>query len=321
MTSFFITTTARDTPWYPWAHANYVRVLRAAESTFSTKYNIAEHPKNADIIVFVEPQRRFQTDIRNSSLFKEYAQKSVVLDFFDNPIPLVPGLYVGLQHRDANALYQSGFYIRVADNSMLDSTTVSTVDPDLLFSFIGKVSNNGAVREKVLRLQHARAYLRDQSSNQSDNDQDYVDVIRRSKFVLAPRGLGVSSWRLFETLKAGRVPVIISDDWVEPKGIDWSAVSVRVRESDIWQIPQILEALEPDSARMGLNARRTWKRCFSSVHSFSWIAERLEEIQSQRSLPGVELQHDFSKLFMRENLKQKIAYVRERIGPRFGINQ
>jgi hypothetical protein len=78
----------------------------------------------------------------------------------------------------------------------------------------------------------------------------YAEVIARSKFVLCPRGHGPSSFRLYEALAAGRVPVVISNNWLAPPRIDWSRCIVRVGEKDVRGLPRLLERLEPDWPRM-----------------------------------------------------------------------
>ena len=52
--------------------------------------------------------------------------------------------------------------------------------------------------------------------------------------MICPRGWGSSSIRLFEVMEMGRVPVIISDAWVNeaPK---WADFSVRVSEADVFE--------------------------------------------------------------------------------------
>ena len=60
-----------------------------------------------------------------------------------------------------------------------------------------------------------------------------ADFIRRTRFVLCPRGQGVSSIRLFEVMKSGRVPVIISDAFVPPAlqgRTGWTDAAIFVRE-------------------------------------------------------------------------------------------
>jgi hypothetical protein len=102
-------------------------------------------------------------------------------------------------------------------------------------------------------------------------------MLANSKFVLAPRGLGTSTWRLFEAMRMARCPVIISDAWVPPEGINWDSCSIRLRESDVAELPTILEARESDAAQLGQNALYEWQRCFSMEGAFGWICRQLAE--------------------------------------------
>lgn len=280
LASFFITTTAKATLVYPWAHANYVRVMKAAEASVGKGYTIANHPQDADIIVFVEPGCRFQNDVLASPLFLAFPQKSVVLDFNDRPFPVLPGLYSGLTAHQSNETFQGNAYIRVADNNQIDLVRENHVPPDLLFSFVGRASNYPIVRNALLKLKHPHSILNDQSSNQSDGDIGYIKTLCRSKFVLCPRGFGPSSWRLFETMRAGRVPVIISDDWVPPKDLLWDKFSIRVAETDVERIADILSDRESEHQHMGNIARTEWNNKFSYAGFFPWVAKRLEEVVS-----------------------------------------
>ncbi len=316
MTSFFITTTARDTPWYPWAHSNYLRIYKAAENSEGTKYTLANHPREADIILFVEAGRPFQSDILISPIYRAYPDKSVVLDFADNAFPILPGLYVGLSREQSrNDQYQGGFYIRVAENKLFTSFENKPIEPELLFSFIGRVQNHTDVRGRILALKHPRAVIRNQTSNQSDDDISYVETLYRSKFVLAPRGYGPSSWRLFETLRAGRVPVIVSDDWVAPAGVAWEEISVRVPESGIKDIPDILESLESVSGEMGKKARKEWERCFSLANGFEWISSRLEEVVNSRQNENLGF---FGLLGKMSTFEDRLRFIKEKIAVRTG---
>jgi hypothetical protein len=279
MASLFLTTTARDTPWYPWAHSNYVRLMKSAERSPAGEHTLADHPNGADIVLFVEPGRRFQTDIVRSAMYRRYRQKSLVFDFSDQPLPRLPGLYVGLNARQAkDARFRAGFYLRVADNALFDRVGQAVSQPDLLFSFVGRAANCAPVRGRVLQLRHPRAQLQDSSTQQSDNDPAYITTLSRSKFVLAPKGYSTSSWRLFETMRAGRVPVIISDEWEAPQGLSWPEFSLRVAEKDIETIPQLLESLEARAPAMGALAREQWDRCFALESCFQWVAGQCAEI-------------------------------------------
>jgi hypothetical protein len=112
----------------------------------------------------------------------------------------------------------------------------------------------------------------------------YVLGMLESHFVLCPRGFGASSIRLFEAMACGRAPVIISDDWVPPRGPDWSKFSIRVREGDIEEIPRILKELEPNAHILGRNARRAWEEWFSpDVLLDRLVMEGLEILRANRN--------------------------------------
>jgi hypothetical protein len=104
-----------------------------------------------------------------------------------------------------------------------------------------------------MSLKHPRAYLENTSTDipkrEKKNNRFLWSVISPttkrimgifiawSKFVLCPRGYACSRWRLFETMMAGRVPVIISDQWVPPEGPAWERFSVRVSQKHVAQPP------------------------------------------------------------------------------------
>jgi hypothetical protein len=49
--------------------------------------------------------------------------------------------------------------------------------------------------------------------------RSYLNSIEDSQFVLCPRGVGLNSIRFFETLRFGRIPVLLADDTKLP--LDW----------------------------------------------------------------------------------------------------
>ncbi len=276
-----ITTTAENTRWDPYARSNYDRIIRAAKAYSGPDHSIATSPSEADCILFVGSSCKFHFDILESELFRKFQSKSLIFDFQDNTIPRVAGIYLTIPYVLQTPIYKSGFYVRVFDNLVLDDEA-SFSKCTYLFSFVGRVANCPHVRNRVMSLKHPRAYLEDAWSNQSDRDKRYADILQKSKFVLCPRGYGASTWRLFETMRAGRVPVIISDEWLAPRGLEWDKFSIRVPERDVDRIPTMLEALEGLSEKMGLAARKAWEDNFGVATSFAWIAETCAQIQSVR---------------------------------------
>jgi hypothetical protein len=96
-----------------------------------------------------------------------------------------------------------------------------------------------------------------------------------------PRGYACSTWRLFETLKAGRAPVIISDQWIPPQGPDWERFSVRIKESEVALIPKVLERYESEAELMGHQVRTAWDEWFSKETVFHRIIEWCLRIQER----------------------------------------
>jgi hypothetical protein len=233
---------------------------------------LTEDPAEAEIILFVGAGRKYHGDIKASPLVRQYPRKGFVYDEQDNVIPSLPGVYTGLRPDVARRpFFRTGFFLRVFDNDRV------VHQPDMngcsfLYSFRGRASN-ARVRRAVLGLQHPRAYLRDSDSGQSDQDVEYAETLQASKFVLCPRGLGPSTWRLYETMKAGRVPVILSDEWVPPRGPDWHQFSLRVAEKDCAQVPELCEKLEWAAPEMGRIARHAWENWFSREAAFHRVVD------------------------------------------------
>ena len=74
-------------------------------------------------------------------------------------------------------------------------------------------------------------------------------------------------------MKAGRVPVIISDQWVPPKGPAWETFSIRVKENQVSRIPALLEQCELEAEAMGRGARVIWEEWFSKETVYHRIVE------------------------------------------------
>ena len=111
-----------------------------------------------------------------------------------------------------------------------------------LCSFVGSVTHN--VRKSIIDLYQRnprfKFSLRQGWTNQVqvDHQQLFIDYTANSKFALAPRGYGKSSFRFFEILKLGSIPVYVWDDaeWLPFKDVldyDKFCVSIHVSELDI----------------------------------------------------------------------------------------
>ena len=215
-------------------------------------------------------------------MVERYPNKTFVYCDSDSPIYLMPGLYPSMSRRSRfSASMLSCPYLQ-PEGRRFEQLPVPSVAPDLLFSFAGNVRTH-RVRGKIMNLTHPRAVLKDvrpskDSPSRSAMDEDYWHLIARSKFVLCPQGVGTGSYRVFEALCAGRVPVIVSDDWQEPDGVDWGECSVRVASREVAEIPRLLERLEPKFEAMAMAARHSYASHFATESLFDYIGDRLQSL-------------------------------------------
>lgn len=255
-----------------------VRAWRAAaEADICKVHRLTDDPAAADLILFVDPHLSPDWRLRalvNHELVREFPERTLVYDERDHPWCVLPGLYCSMPagYFDARTQRACAYYGAVN----FTSEERASVEPDLLFSFMG--SRSHPIRSAVLRFSHPRAVVEDTSgfvfydrSDPATYDRQkarYLSTLLRSKFVLCPRGAGTGSIRLFETLAAGRVPVIISDPWVAPEGPDWDRFSVRVSESAVVDVPSRLEAAEATYAEMSVAALDAHTQWFSQSVMF-----------------------------------------------------
>jgi hypothetical protein len=261
-------------------------------------HSLSSDPEGADLIIFVEFYGAgwYFERIRRHPLLRQYREKCFL--FCANPfvIPFLPGVYTGVKKGWASRRTRPGFYLGRTKNEF---TTYTPPAHDLpyLFSFMGSV-RNARVRVNLATLRHRRSFFQNTEQDfdrildrkmdrreRLDYDRRYAELTKASKFVLCPRGLSASSIRLFETMRMGRVPVILADGWVPPFGPDWDKFSIRIREPDFARVPEILEEKELEAVTMGALAREAWDRWFSEDVLFHHLVELCLDIQRKRKMP------------------------------------
>lgn len=267
----------------------YLWLKNAAKLDHKGKFTLIENPDEADIILFCErdpqPFDYYHFKVLSSSLYKKYREKCVLYSDGDRPISLMPMLSPSFEKKYFNkkinisAPYISRDYVNKPINKIL-----TPPKKKYLFSFIGRVESHDS-RAKIMRLTSENAYLKDTSKLRSwelkgNKKEKYIEsyksVSLESKFILCPRGEGANSYRLYETMKHGISPVIISDDWVPMKGPDWEKFSIRVSEKNIDKIPEILKNIETSHEKMGEIAYENWEKwikedvCFHNIASMGY---------------------------------------------------
>jgi len=295
MSSVYIASAAPpDDPSWPYPYDELERMRQSAVADRYRIHSTTDDPESADLILYVENTgtlRHFLT-VWSHSLYREYSEKCFLFSKDDFGIPFLPGVYASLPRRWHRRDHtRSGSYLKAFGHTHVRFDPL--IEPgDYLYSFLGKTSTH-PIRDRICALTHQRQYVQDTSpfwpygdlteTARQELQDNYRRVSHESSFILAPRGKGTSSIRLFESLRMGRAPVIISDDWRPPEGPDWEAFSFRVAEAEIDQIPDLLERHEHRAPEMGRRAREAWENWFSAEATFHRVTEWCLDIQASRS--------------------------------------
>ena len=200
----------------------------------------------------------------------------------DRPWCSRPGVYVSMPARKFDRGVQRvwGYYGVPEFQHPIDTV------PDLLFSLVASPTH--PCRRPLFGLQEAadsvieevRGFtFYDASSSEFEARREHFRrTLSRSRFVLCPRGRGTSSIRLYEALSAGRVPVIISDDWVPPDGPDWSSISIRWPEGRASGLVDTIRSHDREWEAMSRAAFGAYEAFFAPWEAFERISGLCEEL-------------------------------------------
>jgi hypothetical protein len=115
-----------------------------------------------------------------------------------------------------------------------------TTQRDIFCAFMGALTH--PIRKNLLPYIKKAGYL---VNTFSIPIQDYCMNLSRSVFTLAPRGYGVTSFRLMEAVQFGSIPVYISDKPMFPHK-EWFDYGVFIEPDRVQHIDKILKAITPD---------------------------------------------------------------------------
>jgi hypothetical protein len=163
----------------------------------------------------------------------------------------------------------------------------------LLASFVGTLTHR--VREKMVNTLNKNNTIRliSQSSNAWTNSVSnssaelFIDMTLQSKFCLAPRGYGRSSFRFFEAMLLDCIPVYFWDDieWLPYMEIlDYSKFAVSIHINDIENTETILKSISNEKyASMQEELKRV--RYYFTLEGMSeYIINHINGLTSNKSL-------------------------------------
>lgn len=153
-----------------------------------------------------------------------------------------------------------------------------------LASFVGTLTH--PVREKMVRhLENkANVALVTKPHQEWTNDvtadaaTTFVTLTLQSKFCLAPRGYGRSSFRFFEAMLLDVVPVYVWDDkeWLPYKDkVNYADFAISIQEKDIGKLYNILESISEERYREMQQNLRTHRHLFSLASMCEYITSMM----------------------------------------------
>jgi hypothetical protein len=247
-----------------------------------------------------------------------------VWDWEDWPTGRMNGFYCSLpQSLHEPARHRAVCYPIVFNDLVVDFPQSDATHD---FGFVGGM--NAGVRHRLVAMleptqrednsvisPEGGAWAQACSAGASDTKAAYAEFVRGTRFILCPRGYGTGTARLFETMKAGRVPIIISDRYVPPAGIDWDSCSITVKEGEIGRIREVVKANLERWPSMARNARAVWEQNFAIDKLLPYLAHNIEAMRGAASKLGVTARIAYSariaSALADHHLRPRIGYVRK----------
>jgi len=188
--------------------------------------------------------------LRTSVVFQAYGDWDSPC-FMPHKDVLVPPRLVGNRERTMLGLLET-----------FPLATITPVNERKRFAFFsGNVHGNGAIVRCRIMNNKVDLFPETHASNAIDRKAvaTYPDVLGETQFCLAPAGVVTWSFRLYEIIMAGCIPVLTSSYALFPYFdlLDYSDFAVRVEEADIVNIEPTLLAISPaQKQRLQVNVLR-----------------------------------------------------------------
>uniref|UniRef100_A0A6C0DRI6 Uncharacterized protein n=1 Tax=viral metagenome TaxID=1070528 RepID=A0A6C0DRI6_9ZZZZ len=179
-------------------------------------------------------------------------------------------------------------------NHLVSVKKTSYGEKTILCSFIGSITH--VVRNHILQFYSNNPNFFISTKNTwtpavtEMNQSLFIDTTLKSKFVLSPRGYGRSSFRFFEVLQLGSIPIYVWDDieWLPYKDvIDYSLFSISIHVNDLPKLEGILLGIDEDKYNEMLSAYKRISYVFQLDYLCKYILSHKPFDMKGQPLPTV----------------------------------
>lgn len=310
------------------------RAVAAADRV--RRHVLTEEPLDSDVIIFFDnhlnPDWRVRAMVEHP-LLKQFPQKCMVHEERPAALGLLPGVYVSMPRRFFNPQSQRAWcYFKLPEG--IPAHPRGT--PEFLYSFRGqlgqRISPAYRLRKSVLSLRDGRALIEPvrgfslitdhgDPAAQAAMKRRYADTLTEAKYVLCPRGYATSSFRCYEAMRAGRVPVILADEWVPPEGPNWEKFAIFVPEDQVADIPDILRAAEPKWEAMAAGALAAFNEYFAPDVNWHNLMEQFRILRESNPVVDPNLIARRARAVGREQLVSRIWGNAAETAKRLGLKK
>jgi hypothetical protein len=172
-----------------------------------------------------------------------------ILQYDDGILNDLSGLDILVYSMGCN---KPGYYPLPLISQPLNNNPLPVYEKTIDFSFIG--ANTHPIRESLVKA-HKSKYVNFNTLPISE----YYDILKATKFALCPRGYGVASFRMYEAMALGCVPVYISDKFWEPFNLPFD-YGIKISLERINDIPQILQKHDFEALR--IKSKQVYEKYF-----------------------------------------------------------
>jgi len=179
-------------------------------------------------------------------------------------------------------------------NTLIDFPYFNENERIFLYSFLGQIRHkflpHNHVRSKMINLENQSDTLiisklkmstkkRLTKNLEHSISNDYELLARNSTFTLAPAGYGKWTYRFFQSIQWGSIPILFSDDYIKPfqKYIPYDSFTITLPENEILNVDKILRNISPTQVLQYQENLRKNQHKFTRQAFFDMLTQELED--------------------------------------------
>ena len=315
------------------AYSIYAELESSSKQYVNSDYELTDSLDAADLVILGVPKGLcgpFFEVVRSSDKVRAVYEKLIVYCPSDDQFPAIRGIYPSISKKWVDSGWALSSHFVSAHRYKYNFDRIEASEKDVLCCFVGSTKTD-PIREKLFEFPKREDFVmidcapKDgphwwMKKNLEEDKETFRNIMRRTKFVLCPRGVNSASPRIFEAMECGAVPVLIADALQPVPGPDWGAFSITVKERDVLKIPGIIDSHKHRAEEMGRKAREEWERYFSVEKSFNTIAQLAVKLgkNTHRRKPLFSLLEQY---YNPKYLRQKIRFLNRNKEVTKGDNQ